>query len=242
MTLEILSEKIPCLVEKNRSRNISIQFAGPDPKLIIRTPGGVLTDDARAFIEKKKTWILRNYINMKALQENRAEFYKEIADSKILYQGQYIPFVMTTAAKRSVKMTADGQIHISLPLKDQKTPLHLILFAALKALAKKYLIQRTQHLAQMTGSSVNVISVKNVKSKWGSCSGKKNINLNWYLIFLPIPLIDYVIIHELMHLREMNHSQNFWNWVNKFYPGYKAADAKIKNMSWVIGILDAPGK
>ena len=79
--------------------------------------------------------------------------------------------------------------------------------------------------------------MKDLSSKWGSCSSLQNINLNWQLIFLEESLIDYVIIHELMHLREMNHSPRFWNWVGKYYPDYKKARKLLKDRQWLIGIL-----
>nr|MBP6639188.1 M48 family metallopeptidase [Bacteroidia bacterium] len=80
--------------------------------------------------------------------------------------------------------------------------------------------------------------VKELKSKWGSCSTLRNINLNWQLVLLSEGLIDYVIVHELMHLHEMNHSPRFWNWVGKYFPDYKRAKAQLKEEQWMVGILN----
>ncbi|MDX2249755.1 MAG: SprT family zinc-dependent metalloprotease [Bacteroidia bacterium] len=237
MTLEILNENIPYQVEKKPGKTTSLHFIGNPLMLVIRTPSGVISKDVQAFIHQKNRWILRNYLAIKDLQAHRETFFQQLEQGYILYIGKSVPFRMVTGNVRSVKKMPEGEILITITPKDQKAALKSILLAAFKALAKKYLVQRTLDLAQKTQSHINLIQIKDVKSKWGSCSGKKNINLNWYLIFLPETLIDYVIIHELMHLREMNHGKNFWAWVKKYYPQYKKADAEIKRMSWVIGIL-----
>ncbi|MBX3102987.1 MAG: M48 family metallopeptidase, partial [Bacteroidetes bacterium] len=73
---------------------------------------------------------------------------------------------------------------------------------------------------------------------WGSCSSKRNINLNWHLILMDKAVIDYVIIHELMHLREMNHSARFWAHVSTYFPDYRKAIAILKQEQWKIGLYE----
>jgi len=81
--------------------------------------------------------------------------------------------------------------------------------------AKKILPDRTMQLADIHGFMCRKIFLKNMKSRWGSCSLINNINLNIHLMRLPDYLIDYIILHELCHTVEKNHSQNFWNLLNK---------------------------
>lgn len=76
----------------------------------------------------------------------------------------------------------------------------------------------------------NKISIKNQKTRWGSCSSLKNINLNWKLAFLPTDLCTYVIIHELCHLVHMNHSVKFWNCVEKYIPDYKLRIYRLRDI------------
>ncbi len=73
----------------------------------------------------------------------------------------------------------------------------------------------------------NRISIRNQKTRWGSCSRKKNLNFNYRIMYLPEKVIDYIIIHELCHLKEFNHSKNFWNLVQVALPDYK----EIKKIS-----------
>ncbi len=74
----------------------------------------------------------------------------------------------------------------------------------------------------------NRVSVKNMKSRWGSCSSKKNLSFHYRLLFLPMELADYVIVHELCHLREMNHSPQFWTLVGETIPTYRACRKRLR--------------
>lgn len=65
------------------------------------------------------------------------------------------------------------------------------------------------------------VSIKDQKTRWGSCSGKGNLNFNWRLLMMPEPIMDYVIVHELAHRREMNHSPRFWKIVGEYIPDYQ---------------------
>ena len=88
--------------------------------------------------------------------------------------------------------------------------------------------ERILYFNQSGEYPVNKISIKNQKTRWGSCSGKRNLSFNYKLLFLPENLRDYIIIHELCHLKEMNHSKNFWNLVSQKVPDYKALRRQIK--------------
>ena len=81
--------------------------------------------------------------------------------------------------------------------------------------AKRLLPQRTAMLAETHDFSFSSVKIQSSKSRWGSCSSRKHINLSFYLLLLPQHLIDYVILHELCHTKEMNHSAKFWEWMNK---------------------------
>jgi predicted metal-dependent hydrolase len=74
----------------------------------------------------------------------------------------------------------------------------------------------------------NRIAIKNTKTRWGSCSMKKNLNFNYRMIYLPENLIDYIIVHELCHLKEMNHSKNFWDLVSNYCPECKECRKELK--------------
>ena len=75
------------------------------------------------------------------------------------------------------------------------------------------------------------------RKKWGSCGSNKEIRLNFRLVMLPIDCIDYVCIHELCHIKQMNHSKSFWNLVEKFCPNYKFIKSQISKLSFVLELF-----
>lgn len=103
--------------------------------------------------------------------------------------------------------------------------------AEIKALADaalKLIPARVKEYAEIIGVSYGRITIRNQKTRWGSCSSKGNLNFNCQLMRLPEELRDYVIIHELCHRKEMNHSAKFWSEVEKYCPDYKALRKKLK--------------
>lgn len=100
--------------------------------------------------------------------------------------------------------------------------------AAVIQRAKADIPQRVQELAALMGADYNRVSIKALKSRWGSCSAKRNLNFNCLLALCPSEVVDYVIIHELCHLKELNHSKYFWAEVSKYCPDYKAQKLWLK--------------
>ncbi len=80
---------------------------------------------------------------------------------------------------------------------------------------------RVRHYEKIMDLSCNKITIRNQKTRWGSCSSKGNLNFNYRLAYMPPEILDYVVVHELAHLRHMNHSQEFWAVVEDFLPDYK---------------------
>jgi len=100
---------------------------------------------------------------------------------------------------------------------------------ALKIEAKLFLPDRVKSLASKFSFKFNKLSLKNIKSRWGSCSRNNNINLSVHLMRLPEHLIDYVILHELVHTIHHNHSPNFWNFLNDITGKAKLLDKELRN-------------
>ncbi len=102
--------------------------------------------------------------------------------------------------------------------------------------AKVELPARTWELAAVTGVEVKLVTVRNQRSRWGSCSANGTISLNWRLVQTPEFVRDYIIYHELMHLREMNHSERFWARVEEVCPTWREAERWIKRNGALVGL------
>ena len=100
-----------------------------------------------------------------------------------------------------------------------------------KQAAKEFLEGRIKELADKFGFVYNKVTIRNQKTRWGSCSGKNNINLNMQLMNIPNYLIDYVILHELVHTKVKNHSPHFWSSLDIYVGNAKAIDKELKKYS-----------
>lgn len=101
----------------------------------------------------------------------------------------------------------------------------------LRLKAKNYIPERVKQLSEKHNLSYNRVFIKNLKSRWGSCSAKNNINLNLHLMNLPTKLIDYVILHELAHTKERNHGKNFWNLLSSLVFEARELNRELKKYS-----------
>lgn len=114
---------------------------------------------------------------------------------------------------------------------DERSKLEKITFEQVKELedqAVEYIPKRVKYYAEKENFIYNKITIKNLVSRWGSCSTKGNLNFNCLLMLTPDYVIDYIVVHELCHLREMNHSEKFWAEVEKIMPDYQRAELWLK--------------
>jgi predicted metal-dependent hydrolase len=95
--------------------------------------------------------------------------------------------------------------------------------------ARRRLSERLDMLGARLGLRPRAVSIRRQHTRWGSCSSTKTISLNARLLFLPLALVDYVLIHELCHLEEMNHSHRFWAMVERYVPDFRALDRALRD-------------
>ena len=103
-------------------------------------------------------------------------------------------------------------------------------YLAKKEAARTLVLERLEHFNAHYGFTYNTVRIKNLKSQWGSCSAKKNLNFNYKVIYLPPAVADYVIVHELCHLKELNHSKHFWNLVRETLPDVEERETALKQV------------
>ena len=100
--------------------------------------------------------------------------------------------------------------------------------------AREVLCHRVEHYAKLMDVTYGRIAIREQKTRWGSCSAKGNLNFNWKLILMPPGVLDYVVVHELAHRLEMNHSGKFWALVEKYMPEYRKYRGWLKENGGVI--------
>lgn len=90
-------------------------------------------------------------------------------------------------------------------------------------------LRRLEHYNKHYKLAIKNVRIKNLQSRWGSCSSKHNLNFNYSLVHLPLELVDYIVVHELCHIKELNHGQAFWNLVAETLPNYHELRFKLKH-------------
>lgn len=103
-----------------------------------------------------------------------------------------------------------------------------------KAKAERLIHQKLEHYSRLYGFTYNRVTIRSQKSRWGSCSSKKNLNFNWRLALAPDEILDYVVVHELCHTKYMNHSPTYWKLVNEIVPDHKARRKWLKENDYLL--------
>ena len=141
--------------------------------------------------------------------------------STILIEG--VPHIIRLKkGLRSGGIVEAGELRLSLPEPESDPAVRGVIRAVLSARALERIRERVDHYAPLIGVRPGRIAIREQKTRWGSCSSKGNLNFNWKLIMAPKEVLDYVVIHELCHLHEFNHSPRFWALVQHQMPDYIA--------------------
>ncbi len=208
---------VPLLfVRHPRARRYVLRLR-PDGTARVTVPRGGSEVAAQQFAEKNSDWLRQQMQRVAARPPGKIAWP---VGAEIFYRGEV---VMITESEHGVSF-ADQVLAPTLAALDCRPAIE----RHLRRLATVELPPRVLHFAQQHGLSVQRVTVRDQKSRWGSCSRRGTISLNWRLIQTPAFVTDYIILHELMHLRQMNHSRKFWQEVECACPEYRAAEKWLK--------------
>lgn len=223
--------------ELKRARRRSIGFQVGDEGLSVSAPRWVTLADIDAALQSKAGWILRK------LQEQR-ERRQRLAAARIDWRdGVVVPFlgepvivVLDTRVAGAVLNTdADAlpgvprlTLHVGLPQSATPEQIRDAVQSWLQRQARRVFDERCRHFAPRLGVRMTRLALSSAATRWGSASADGSIRLHWRLVHFALPTIDYVVVHELAHLREMNHSAAFWDVVRSVVPDYEAVRSSLK--------------
>ncbi|MDR2463076.1 MAG: M48 family metallopeptidase [Verrucomicrobiales bacterium] len=174
-----------------------------------------------AFVHGKARWIEHQ---LKKLDAALVPPKSWGAGTEVLLFGESHPLTVTPRGDTlTVSLGAE-----SFPARPETVNFRPLVEGHLRRLASRQLPPRVSELAAALKLTPAKITIRNQNSRWGSCSPRRAISLNWRLVQTPGLVRDYIIIHELCHLREMNHSARFWRLVGEFCPAYRDAEAWLK--------------
>lgn len=220
-------------IRKPSVRNLKITIK-PFIGVRVIVPGYVSLESAGKFVEEKRSWIRSTQLKL-AKYENRVTVYDENTE----YTTRDHRLVLERHSKATIKtVISQGKVVVYFPdfaeVRDPRVQkaIKRALSQAYRLEANKYLPERIKELAEKHNLRYNRISVRDNKTRWGSCSRDNNINLNIHLMRLPQPLCDYVILHELSHIVHKHHQKPFWQFLEQLTGGSaKILDRELNKYS-----------
>jgi len=209
---------------RSRRKTIAI-YIREDGSVEVRAPLRASAAAIDSFVCEKSDWIRRHSMQRAARDEEKRNFRLSYGD-KLLYRGAEYPI----AADSGRNAFFDGNAFV-IPESAPEDRFTDILIDVYKILAKYHITGRVNYYAQLMGCTPAAVKISSANTRWGSCSGKDSINFSWKLIMADDRLIDYVVVHELAHTREHNHSSRFWQIVADVMPDHEQRRAELKVLS-----------
>lgn len=193
-----------------------------DRSVVVRAPMNLSEEVIAKEIEKRKRLLLKKIEhNQKYPFEKQTKEF--VAGESLMYLGKNYKLHVVEDSIDGIVF--DNKFFISQPNQKQANKLFKEWYINS---AKEIIVPKAIAIAKQIGVSYNNINILDIKYRWGSCTPKDNIHFNWRLIKAPVTVIEYIIVHELTHLLESNHSQEFWNRVSAQLPNYDKAKQWLK--------------
>lgn len=215
-------------VRSRRARSYRLTLR-KDGVAVATIPARGSEPEARAFVHQHQDWLARARARH-ARRPRPAEVWS--VGTAVLWRGELTEIRVAGAGDRPMVCLAADVFRVADLEGDLRAPLEKQFIRR----AKIELPARAWELAAETGAGVKQVTVRNQRSRWGSCSAGGTISLNWRLVQAPDAVRDYIIYHELAHLWEMNHSDRFWARVEQVCPGWREAERWLKRNGSLAGL------
>jgi predicted metal-dependent hydrolase len=227
-----MSSPIPpySLKISQKARSVRLQISR-EKGLIITVPARFNQRLLPGIIQSKSDWIQKTLDHVSKLPLGKPKTLPEKLE--LLAIGETWLVVYRTEPGNKVQLIEQprGKVLIISGKISSRLAVNKKLKDWLKERAARLLPDWIDRISRKTGLTYNNLTIRDQKTRWGSCSALKNVNLNQKLIFLPPHLVDYVVIHELCHTQVLSHSASFWRLVTTYFPDYKEARKQLKSLA-----------
>jgi len=222
-TVDIEIEKIV----RTERKSIALQITD-DATLIVRAPFYVNDETIERVVLKRKDWVEKNKNSI--LRRDPKFSTREFVNGEgFLYLGKY--YKLTIVDEQETALKLGNGFCLSRELLPNARQVFIQWY---REKAHEKISERVKWYAQKRGFKYNKINITNAQKRWGSCSSKRNLNFSWRLIMAPLPIVDYVVVHELVHLEEKNHTKMFWNKVKMLMPDYEKHKEWLKRNGYLL--------
>ena len=220
-----------------RAKHVRLVIKAGGAELVL--PAGVSEAQGLAFLERHRAWAERKIQEIQERLQSRLSPEVEEwlgAVPTVPFQGRTVPLLIrqnpNPGTRVRIMRQAEGPFEITLPC-SSTTSSNQLIRSALFAWVKQWMRAEARRLALRHGQAQQLlprdIRVKRMTSRWGSCGPRNDINLNWLLAFTPPTVLEYVVVHEICHIRHRNHSPEYWDLVSRLMPDWPAQRIWLKN-------------
>ena len=215
----------PYKLIRSRRKTIAIYIA-KDATVEVRAPMKTSLSEIDAFVKKKEKWIDEHIARRERVNGEKQAFAPDYGDDVLLF-GKLCQ--LSGREEDSIGYDAEGEAgSVWIPADLTADSVKRALVYLYQTALKKYLDVKINDFARRMKVMPTGVRINSAKSRWGSCSAKGSINFSWRLVMADTDTIDYVVVHELAHLLELNHSPQFWAIVEEVLPDYKKRQKKLK--------------
>ena len=219
-------ETISYLLEHRPRRTVGLKITADG--LVVHAPKRIFAFQLNQILQEKSGWILDK---LKARAANQVNAIEWVDGEHLLYLGQDIQLsIVKNRSNKALFLDANTLI-VATPTPDNHALIHRKVVQWYQKQAMADFARRLTILATKLGVPTPPLTLSNAKSRWGSCNSRGEVRLNWRLLQASPSIINYVICHELAHLKQMNHSAKFWAVVESLFSDYKQAENALKTLS-----------
>ncbi len=208
-----------------RSRRRTIGLAIDQRGLRVGAPLQARLGDIETLIREHGQWVLDKLADW---QSRPAPGRLAVTEGVVIFTLGEALTVTVTPGSRQRWMFGDQKLHLFVP---PAVEARVVVEKALRDKARRVFAERLAHYAPQLGVQAPPLRLSAARTRWGSCSHHGGISLNWRLILMPLPVVDYVVAHELAHLKEMNHSPGFWSVVQQLCPDWRARRLELRQLA-----------
>jgi predicted metal-dependent hydrolase len=228
--MELEGQRVSVALSRSRRRTVGMSLQDGYVKVV--APAWVPLDEIGNILQHKSRWLSARLRDWQHRQANRLEPEQQWADNaEILFLGQPCRLSLSPEIQEVVWDAQSARLVLPLSVQSGPDQVRDRVHGWLQAQAKEILKERLDMLSARSGRGYARFSLTHARTRWGSCTQDGHIRLNWRLVQFSLPVIDYVVAHELAHLRAMDHSPDFWQEVETILPGYKQAQAQLKGVT-----------
>ena len=219
----------PLRYRLRRARRRTIGFTIDEQGLAVAAPRWVSLREIEAAVQEKEGWIRRKLADWHEWRSRRRLPELRFADGgRLPYLGRSVVLRLAGASITQLVAAAEEELHLALPAQADEARVRDAVQSWLQSEARRVFAERIALILPRVEMPLTAWALSSARSRWGSCSADGRVRLNWRLVHFQVELIDYVIAHELAHLKEMNHSPRFWQAVAQILPGFEGARAEMR--------------